>query len=107
MNTRNLWSRVLIIVGGIAMVVGATDLMEGSLLILHGSGMVALGTFIAQSERRLIVYRVWVFVLIAIGVGGALLLHLLPRILPGQTSVSDGSTSPKAAALDPVPGPLL
>jgi hypothetical protein len=51
------------------MVVGAIDPMEGSLLILPGSGMVALGTFIAQSERRLIAYRVWVFILIAIGVG--------------------------------------
>jgi hypothetical protein len=31
--------------------------------------MVALGTFICQSERRLIAFRVWVFILIAIGVG--------------------------------------
>jgi MFS family permease len=69
MNTRNLWSRILVIAGCIAMVVGAIDPMEGSLLILPGSGMVALGTFIAQGERRLIVYRVWVFILIAIGVG--------------------------------------
>ena len=69
MNTRNLWSRILVIAGGIAMVIGAIDPMEGSLLILPGSGMVALGTFIAQSERRLIAYRVWVFILIAIGVG--------------------------------------
>jgi len=69
MNTRNLWSRILVIAGCIAMVVGAIDPMEGSLLILPGSGMVALGTFIAQSERRLIAYRVWVFILVAIGVG--------------------------------------
>ena len=51
------------------MVVGAIDPMEGSLLILPGSGLVALGTFLGQSERRLIAYRVWVFILIAIGVG--------------------------------------
>ena len=31
--------------------------------------MVALGTFLGQSERRLIASRVWVFILIAIGVG--------------------------------------
>lgn len=51
------------------MVVGAIDPMEGSLLILPGSGMVALGTFLGQSERRFIAYRVWVFILITIGVG--------------------------------------
>jgi hypothetical protein len=70
MNTPNLWSRILVIAGGIAMVIGAIDPMEGALLILPGSGMVALGTFIARSERRLIAYRVWVFILIAIGGGG-------------------------------------
>ena len=69
MNARKLWSRILIIVGSIAMLVGALDPMEGSLIILPGSGLVALGTFLGQSERRLIAYRVWVFILIAIGVG--------------------------------------
>ena len=51
------------------MLVGALDPMEGSLVILPGSGLVAFGTFLGQTERRLIAYRVWVFILIAIGVG--------------------------------------
>ena len=51
------------------MVLGALDPMEGSLAILPGSGLVALGTFLGHSERRLIVYRVVVFILIALGVG--------------------------------------
>jgi hypothetical protein len=68
-NSRSLWSRILIIVGSIAMLFGALDPMEGSVVILPGSGLVALGTFLGQSERRLITYRVWVFILIAIGVG--------------------------------------
>jgi hypothetical protein len=72
MNARKLWSRILTIVGSIAMLVGALDPMEGSLVILPGSGLVALGTFLGQSERRLIAYRVWVFILIAIGVGAML-----------------------------------
>jgi hypothetical protein len=50
------------------MLVGAIDPMEGSLLILPGSGLLALGTYLGQRERRLIAYRVWVFILIAIGV---------------------------------------
>jgi hypothetical protein len=68
MRTRELWSRILIIVGSIAMLVGAIDPLEGALLILPGSGLLALGTYLGQRERRLVAYRVWVFILIAIGV---------------------------------------
>ncbi len=68
-NARVIWSRILVLVGSIAMLVGALDPMEGSAVILPGSGLVALGTFVGQSERRLIAYRVWVFLLILIGVG--------------------------------------
>ena len=71
MSARRLWSRILFTVGAIAMLVGAIDPIEGSLLILPGSGLVALGTFLEQGERRLVTYRVWVFVLIAIGVGAS------------------------------------
>ncbi len=69
MNARMVWSRVLLVVGGLAMLVGAIDPMEGSLLILPGSGLVALGTYLGQAERWLIAFRVGVFILIAIGVG--------------------------------------
>ena len=69
MNALELWSRILVIVGNIAMLAGALDPMEGSLVILPGSGLVALGTFLGHNERRLVIYRVWVFILIAIGVG--------------------------------------
>ena len=56
-------------VGGIAMLVGSVDPLEGSLLILPGSGMVALGTFLGQAGRGLVRYWTWVFGLIAVGVG--------------------------------------
>jgi len=69
MNTRKLWSRILIIVGGIAMLVGTLDPMEGSLLILPGSGLVALGLFVGKAEPRLLRYWLCVFILIAVGVG--------------------------------------
>jgi hypothetical protein len=68
-KARVLWSRILVTVGSIAILVGALDPLEGSLLILPGSGLVALGTFLGQGERRLVAYRVWVFILIALGVG--------------------------------------
>jgi hypothetical protein len=69
MDTRIVYSRILLVGGGLAMLVGAVDPMEGSLLILPGSGLVALGTYLGQAERRLIAFRAWVFILIAIGVG--------------------------------------
>jgi hypothetical protein len=65
----SIWSRILIIVGSIAMLGGALDPMEGSLVILSGSGLVALGTFFNQGERGFFAYRLLVFILIAIGVG--------------------------------------
>jgi hypothetical protein len=69
MTTRKLWSRILILVGGVAMLLGAVDPLEGSLLILPGSGMIALGLWVGKAERRLLRYWVWVFILIAVGVG--------------------------------------
>jgi Na+/phosphate symporter len=51
MNARELLSRILIIVGSIAMLVGALDPMEGAGVIFLGSGLVVLGTFVGQSER--------------------------------------------------------
>jgi len=68
MNARTNWFHILIPVGGLAMLVGAIDPMEGSLVILPGSGLVALGTFLGHGQRRLLAYRVGVFILIALGV---------------------------------------
>lgn len=73
-NARSLWSRIVIVLGSIAMVVGAIDPMEGSAIILPGSLLVVLGTCLGPSERRLIAYRVAVFILITIGVGAMWIL---------------------------------
>jgi hypothetical protein len=74
MNARMLSSRILVILGGIAMLLGTLDPLEGSLLILPGSGLVALGMFLGKRERRTFVYWVWVFILIAVGVGAMFVL---------------------------------
>ena len=68
MNTTNSWSRYLLIAGYLAMLIGAIDPMEGSLLILPGSGLVVLGTCLSGQSRRIIIYRMWIFFLIIIGV---------------------------------------
>ena len=79
-DTRNLWSRILVIAGGIAMLVGAVDPMEGSVVILIGSGLVTLGTFLGKSERRLFRYWIWVFSLIAAGVAALFTLSAVGGI---------------------------
>ena len=69
MNTRKLWRRILLIAGGIAMLLGTLDPLEGSLLLLPGSGLIVLGLFVGKSEHRLLRYWVWVFILMLVGVG--------------------------------------
>jgi hypothetical protein len=69
MNTRKVWSRVLLVVGSCAMLVGCLDPLEGSLVILPGSGLVTLATFLGNCGRRLLMDWVLIFASIAVGVG--------------------------------------
>jgi len=69
MNSRERWARIVAVVGYILMLVGAIDPMEGSIIILPGSGLVAVGALIGRGEGRHVAYRMWVFLLIALGVG--------------------------------------
>lgn len=64
-------------VGGIAMLVGAADPLEGSLVILPGSGLVALGTFLSDVGRKVIVDWLLIFASIAVGVGALWGLSML------------------------------
>src|SRR5690348_748095 len=76
MNSRMLWSRILKVGGGIAMLLGTLDPLEGSLLILPGSGVVALGIYLGRQDRRTVLYWTWVFILIAVGVGAIFALSV-------------------------------
>ena len=69
MKARSLWSRILVIVGSIAMVLAAVDPLEGSVVILAGCAFVTLGTFLGQANRQLLLYWISTLVLVAIGVG--------------------------------------
>jgi purine-cytosine permease-like protein len=73
-NTRSFWSGLLVVVGGIAMLAGALDPLEGSLIILPGAGLVTLGTFLGKSARGLCTYWLWIFLLMAAGVGALFIL---------------------------------
>jgi purine-cytosine permease-like protein len=68
MNARTSWSRILVVVGGVAMLVGAVDPLEGSVVILVGSALVLLGVFLGREPRRVLLYWAAAFLLIALGV---------------------------------------
>jgi purine-cytosine permease-like protein len=80
MNTPGPWSRILVIVGGIAMLLGAVDPLEGSVLILAGGVLVLVGTFLGQAERPLLSYWIATVVLIAVGVGAMFALSAIGGI---------------------------
>jgi len=63
MNVRALFARFLVIAGSLAVVIGALDPMEGAFIILPGSGMAALGAYLAQARKRKLAY--WGFLLLA------------------------------------------
>ena len=61
------WPKILLIIGFIAMLIGMIDPLEGSVVIIAGSCMLAISAFIGKSKRSLIIYIS--FGLIAVGVG--------------------------------------
>jgi hypothetical protein len=74
MNVRVVWSRILVVAGAIAMLVGAIDPLEGSFVILPGCAFVTLGTFLGNNERRMRTDWLWVLGSIAFGVGAMIVL---------------------------------
>jgi hypothetical protein len=72
MTARILSSRILIYMGLVAMVIGVVDPLEGSFVILPGSGLVTLGAYIGRNRRRAQLFRS--FILIAIGVGAMIVM---------------------------------
>jgi hypothetical protein len=67
MSTRWRSSRILAIVGLVATLIGTVDPLEGSIVILLGTGLLALSAWLGNSRHRRLLY--WSFSLVAIGVG--------------------------------------
>ena len=61
------WSRILGIVGFLAMLIGAIDPLEGALVILPGIAMVTIGALLGHSRHGKFLTRS--LVLVAVGVG--------------------------------------
>lgn len=67
MSHSNRWSRILGIAGFVAMLVGAIDPLEGSVVILAGVALAASGARLGMSRHRKLLY--WAFGLTLVGVG--------------------------------------
>ena len=67
MKTTLRLPKILLIVGFIAMLIGMIDPLEGSVVILAGSCLLAISAFLGKSRRSMIIYIS--FALIAVGVG--------------------------------------
>jgi hypothetical protein len=82
MNKAINWPKILLIIGFIGMLIGMVDPMEGSVVILAGSFLLAISAFLGKSKRSLIIYIS--FALIAVGVGMLFFLSSLGGV--GGTS---------------------
>jgi hypothetical protein len=65
-TVRDYFWRVMVIVGLVAMLLGAFDPLEGSLLILPGSLLIAAGAMVGKTSARKLIC--WAFVAVAVGV---------------------------------------
>lgn len=66
MEKRQIWTRALAISGLVLMVLGALDPLEGSLVILGGAGMAAVGAHIGRSRHKTLLLRALVLVLVGV-----------------------------------------
>ena len=71
------WSNLVGVVGGVSLVVGSFDPLEGSALILPGSALLALGSYLGHEDRRTVAYRTSSFILVALGVGALFALSAI------------------------------
>jgi len=68
------------------MLIGAIDPLEGSVIILPGSGVIALGALLGKSRHRRLLY--WALGFLAAGVGAMFVLSML-----GGTGGSSGRSN--------------
>ncbi len=66
MEKKTNWKRIIHIIGVVALIIGAIDPLEGSVVITAGSALIALSTFLTHDRHRKIFIAS--FIMIVIGV---------------------------------------
>ncbi|MEI6050200.1 MAG: hypothetical protein WCS03_14960 [Bacteroidota bacterium] len=72
MKEKIKWTRVVYIIGVIALIVGALDPMEGSVVIASGSALIALSTYLTHDRH----WKIFLLSLIMILIGVLFLFYL-------------------------------
>ncbi len=85
MDKRKLWSRVLVIAGLVAMLLGAIDPLEGSLVIVPGCILVTVGALLVGTRYKKLIP--WSLALMVVGFGALWWLSALG----GVGDLEDGS----------------
>jgi hypothetical protein len=67
MDKRSRWSRILVVVGLVAMLIGVIDPLEGSLVILAGVIVLTVGALLVATRYKKLI--LWSLALVAVGVG--------------------------------------
>ena len=67
MNAKINWTRILYIIGVIAVVMGTLDPLEGSVAIAAGAGFIALSTYLSQDRHWKIFLGSWMLILFGVG----------------------------------------
>jgi hypothetical protein len=85
MKEETKWMRIIYFIGIIALIIGALDPMEGSVVIAAGSTLIAFSAYITRDRHRKIFLAS--FILIATGVGFMVYLSSLGGI-GGKSALS-------------------
>jgi hypothetical protein len=72
MNAHSKWSFGLVLLGLVAMIAGAIDPLEGSVIILIGTALATLGAFVGHTRPRKLLG--WSLALVAFGVAAMFVL---------------------------------
>jgi hypothetical protein len=83
---RQAWSRLLLIAGAAAMLAGAIDPLEGCVVVLSGSALLAFAALVGDGRYRGLLYAS--FLLVALG-AAALLGHTMLGGFGGESGRSD------------------
>ena len=72
---QTVWSRVLVVIGLLGMLIGALDPLEGALVALGGIGVAALGALFGRSRYRFRLYAA--FIMVVVGVSAMFVLSAM------------------------------
>jgi multisubunit Na+/H+ antiporter MnhB subunit len=66
MKEKTKWTRIIFIIGVIALIIGAIDPLEGSVVIAAGSGFLALSTYLTSDRHQKIFLASLIMILIGV-----------------------------------------